>query len=111
LGIADEQFLQLIYLGLKHFRMPPETARVTPTVFSDDELRTLRVPTLVLYGDHEVICDPAAAVARARRLILDVEADRNAGGSQDMVLSHKGFVDARILDFRKKRAAAAKPGV
>ena len=33
--------LDLIYLGLKHFRMPPETAHIMPSVFSDDELRAL----------------------------------------------------------------------
>ena len=58
--------LELMYLGLKHFRMPPETSRVMPTVFSDDELRAMRVPTLLLIGDHEVICDPADGIgARA----------------------------------------------
>ena len=67
--------LELMYLGLKHFRVPPETARVMPTVFSDDELRAMRVPTLLLIGDHEVICDPATALARARRLIPDFEGE------------------------------------
>ena len=64
-----------MYLGLKHFRVPPETARVMPTVFSDDELRAMRVPTLLLIGDHEVISDPATALARARRLIPDFEGE------------------------------------
>ena len=31
--------VELMYLGLKHFRVPAETSRVMPTVFSDDELR------------------------------------------------------------------------
>ena len=46
-----------------------------PTVFSDDELRAMRVPTLLLIGDHEVIYDPATALARARRLIPDFEGE------------------------------------
>ena len=57
-----------MYLGLKHFRMPLETARIMPAVVSDDELRALRVPTLLLIGDHEVISDPARHLERARRL-------------------------------------------
>jgi hypothetical protein len=50
-------FLGLVCLGLKHFRTPPETARVMPTVFSDAELQGMHVPTLVLCGDHERIYD------------------------------------------------------
>ena len=60
-----------MYLGLKHFRVPPETLRVVPTMFSDDQLRAMRVPMLLLIGDHEVLCDAATALARARRLIPD----------------------------------------
>jgi pimeloyl-ACP methyl ester carboxylesterase len=56
LGITDRTFpkvLDLMYLGMKHFRMPLETARVGPSVISDEDLRTLHVPTLILYGEHE----------------------------------------------------------
>lgn len=37
--------LELMYLGSKHFRVPAETSRVMPTVFSDAELSAMRVPT------------------------------------------------------------------
>jgi pimeloyl-ACP methyl ester carboxylesterase len=43
--------LEVMYVGLKHFRVSPATARVMPTVFSDDELRVMRVPTLLLIGN------------------------------------------------------------
>ncbi len=109
LGIVDEDFNRLIRLGLKHFRMPPETARVMLPLLSDSDLRGLRVPTLVLYGEHEVICDPTAALARARRLIPDVKGDLIPGCSHDMCGTQSRLVDARILDFLKKPTAAAKP--
>lgn len=95
-------FLGLVYLGLKHFRMPPETARVMPTVFSDVELQGMRMPTLVLYGDHERICDPATALARARRLIPAIEGDLVPDCSHDMCVSQRRLVDARVLDFLKE---------
>ena len=91
--------LELMYLGLKHFRVPPETLRVMPTVFSDDQLRAMRVPTLLLMGDHEVICDPATALARARRLIPDVQGELVPRSSHDMCFSQHRIVDARVLDF------------
>ena len=101
-GEADARpILELMYLGLKHFRMPQETLRVMPTVFSDDELRAMHVPTLLLLGDHEVICDPATALARARRLIPDFEGELVPGCSHDMCFSQHRIVDARVLDFLK----------
>ena len=94
--------VDLIYLGLKHFRIPPETMRVSPTVFSDAELKALHVPTLLLIGDREVIYDPAAALARARQLIPDIEADLVPRSSHDMWVSQHRIVDARVLDFLKR---------
>jgi pimeloyl-ACP methyl ester carboxylesterase len=91
--------VDLTCLGLKHFRMAQETARVMPTVFSDGELRSIQVPTLVLFGDHEVICDPAAALARGLRLIPDCQGDLVSGPRHEMSVSHHRIVDARILDF------------
>jgi pimeloyl-ACP methyl ester carboxylesterase len=91
--------LDLMYLGLKHFRVPQETLRVTPTLFSDDQLRAMRVPTLLLMGDHEVICDPAAALARARQLFPDLQAELVPRSSHDMCFRQHSVVDARVLEF------------
>ena len=109
LGITDRPgetdarpVLELMYLGLKHFRVPVETLRVMPVMFSDDQLRAMRVPTLLLIGDHEVICDPATALARARRLFPDVQGELVPRSSHDMCFSQHRIVDARVLDFLKK---------
>ena len=101
-------FLGLVYLGLKHFQMPPETARVMPTVFSDAELQGIHVQALVLFGNHERLYDPATALARARRLIPDIEGDLIPDCSHDMCLSQRGLVDARVLDFFKKPTAPSR---
>jgi pimeloyl-ACP methyl ester carboxylesterase len=93
--------LELTYLGLKHFRVPVKTSRVMPVLFPDDRLRAMRVPTLLLIGDHEVICDPATALARARRLLPDVQGDLVPQSSDDMCFSQYRVVDARVLDFLK----------
>jgi pimeloyl-ACP methyl ester carboxylesterase len=89
----------LMHLGLRHFRPPQETLRIAPTVFSDGELQALRVPTLLLLGDREVIYDPARAMARARRLIPNIEGALLPGTSHDMTSSQCRAVDARVLDF------------
>jgi pimeloyl-ACP methyl ester carboxylesterase len=119
LGFTDRAYanlLDLVCLGLKHCRMPIETARVMPALVSDEALRMMKVPTLLLIGDHEVISDPARALERARRLIPDFEGELVAGCRHDMCASRHDIVDARVLEFLKKalvddRAAAARRSV
>lgn len=91
--------LNLLYLGLKHFRIPPETARIMPTVFSDDELRSLKVPVQLLIGDGEVMYNPAKALARAQTLLPDFEGELVPQSSHEMCSSQYRIVDARVLDF------------
>ena len=102
LGITgpDARYIrELTYLGLRHFRVPVETLRVLPVLFSEDRLRAMRVPTLLLIGDHEVICNPATALAQARRLFPDVRAELVPQSSHEMCFSQRRIVDARVLDF------------
>jgi len=91
--------LDVMYLGLKHFRMALETLRVLPVMFPDDTLRAMRVPTLLLVGEHEVICDPATALDRARQLFPDVQCELVPRSSHEMCFSQHRLVDARVLAF------------
>ena len=91
--------LDLMYLGLKHFRISPETLRVVPAAVPDDALRGLQMPVLLLIGANETIYEPAEAVARARRLIPRVHAELIAGASHDMCVTQRGIVDLRVLEF------------
>jgi pimeloyl-ACP methyl ester carboxylesterase/membrane protease YdiL (CAAX protease family) len=94
--------LELTYLGLKHFRVPVETLRVMPVLFPDDRLRAMRVPTLLLIGGNEVVCDPAMAFVLARRFFPDVRGELVPQCSHDMCFTQHRIVDARVLDFLKK---------
>jgi pimeloyl-ACP methyl ester carboxylesterase len=87
-----------MYLGARYFRMQ---AGVMPGVFSDDELRRLQTPTLLLIGQQEVIYDPAASLERARRLIPNFEGELVPRASHDMSFSQAQFVNGRILEFLK----------
>jgi pimeloyl-ACP methyl ester carboxylesterase len=93
---------ELTYLGLKHFRVPIETLRVMPVLFPDNRLRGMRVPTLLLIGEQEVVCDPATALARARQLFPDVQGELVPRSKHDMCFSQHRMVDARVLDFLKE---------
>jgi pimeloyl-ACP methyl ester carboxylesterase len=105
-GATDARpVLELMYLGLRHFRVPVETLRVMPVMFPDDQLRAMRVPTLLLIGEQEVICDPVTALAQARRRFPDVQGELVPQCSHDMCFSQRRIVDARVLDFLKKTPA------
>jgi len=102
-GDAQTTFVfEVMYLGLKHFRIPLETLRVLPVMFPDDKLRAMRVPTLLLVGEREVICDPATALDRARRLFPDIQCELVPRSSHDMCSSQYRDVDARVLEFLKE---------
>jgi pimeloyl-ACP methyl ester carboxylesterase len=98
--------LELMYLGTKHFRMPQATMRVNrgaANALSDDELRSLQMPVLLLFGAGEVIYDPVQACDRARRLIPRFEGGLIPHCRHDMCFNQSRIVDARVLDFLKKR--------
>lgn len=100
-GVMNAGMLNLMWLGLKHFRMPPETTRVGASVVPDQALRSMKVPTLLLFGDGEVICDPVRALDRARRLIPDFKGELVPACRHEMCIRQHEIVDARVLDFLK----------
>lgn len=103
------RIVDLMYLGLKHFRLPPETLRVVINVFSDEELRELQVPVLLLVGDKEVIYDPARALDRARRLLPNFDGALVPGACHDMCFTQYRLVDQRVVDFLKDNALQRRP--
>ncbi len=97
---AMTSVIELMVLGLKHFRFP---RAVAPTVFSDAQLQAMQVPTLLLMGEHEVIYDAAKALSRARRLIPNFEGELVPGCSHEMTLRQRQTVDTRVVDFLNRR--------
>jgi pimeloyl-ACP methyl ester carboxylesterase len=111
-GADATAVLDLMYLGQKHFRMPADTLRAAANAanqLSDDDLRALYVPVLLLIGADEVLYDASTALARARRLIPDLEGNLIPRCRHDMCFSQHRVVDARVLDFLK-RAKAEREG-
>lgn len=108
MGIKDtpgdpisRRLLDLFYLGMKHFRMPPESAFIMPAVFSDEELRALQMPVLLLIGEKEVIYVAANAMARARVLLPNFKGELVPGANHNMCGSHYQIVDAHVIKFLK----------
>jgi pimeloyl-ACP methyl ester carboxylesterase len=75
-------------------------------VFTDAELAGLQAPTLLLIGDREVIYDPRAALARARRLIPRLTAGLLPDASHLLSAERAESVNDRIVAFLEAEAPA-----
>ncbi|HTO87276.1 MAG TPA: alpha/beta hydrolase [Thermoanaerobaculia bacterium] len=77
------------------FRVGANQVRVYPREFSDDEVRAIKAPTLVILGNEEMIYSPAEVAERASRLL-----------PKSRVLMLSGCGHAIPFDAPKEAAAA-----
>ncbi|HLN64610.1 MAG TPA: alpha/beta hydrolase [Symbiobacteriaceae bacterium] len=97
-GHAFPQWLEeLMFLAVKHYRFTK--GGIFPSVYPDEELRSLRVPTLLLLGEHEVIYDPKQALDRATRLIPSLRAELIPGAGHVLIMEQPEIVNGLITDF------------
>jgi pimeloyl-ACP methyl ester carboxylesterase len=91
----DERLEERIRLIFKHYR----SNRSLVADFTDDELRRISAPTLLLWGEYEATYNVAKATARAKRLIpnISVEVIPNAGHTVSD--DQPQLVNARIVEF------------
>lgn len=67
--------------------------------FTEVELRSLKTRTLALWGDQEILCNPNRAMARARALWCDLEADILRDCGHALNRDDPRGVNSRILEF------------
>jgi pimeloyl-ACP methyl ester carboxylesterase len=72
---------------------------VPPSTFSDEELRKIRTPTLLLIGDHEVIYRPEQAIQRATRLVAGLKAEIIPNANHNAEYTAAEAVNEKVLDF------------
>jgi pimeloyl-ACP methyl ester carboxylesterase len=91
----DDDILQSLQVIFKHTRLN----LTRPRVFGEDELRSIRAPTLLLIGECEVICNPARAMQRAKRLMPHVCAEIIPGAGHAINVEQAELVNRRVLKF------------
>jgi pimeloyl-ACP methyl ester carboxylesterase len=74
---------------------------IRASAFTEQELRSVRVPVLVLIGGRSVIYDPHQALQRTR-LIPGVMAEIIPNASHALNAEASGYVNLRMLDFLKE---------
>jgi pimeloyl-ACP methyl ester carboxylesterase len=77
---------------------------VLPRVLTDDELRQVRAPALVLLGEREVVYDPRAAAKRAATLIPNVKVIAIPGAGHAVNMDQPDLVNQHILEYLRPPA-------
>ena len=72
---------------------------VAPKVFSDQELRKVKAPTLLLIGDREVIYNRERVVRRARRLMEDLHYEQVSRANHNAEYTSAEQVNEKITSF------------
>jgi pimeloyl-ACP methyl ester carboxylesterase len=70
-----------------------------PKALTDEELRAVTTPALVLLGADTVICDPVAVADRARQLLPSVKVEIVDGAGHGLPFQMPELVGARVLRF------------
>ena len=91
---ADQ--LAPIMIAARHWRSGRTTAA---RPFTDDELRSIRVPVQLVVAGRSSLLHPRQAVARAEALIPSVRAEIVPGAGHGLPLERPELVNQRILDF------------
>ncbi len=93
----DKTFTDQHLKAVKYFNLKAGIG-VTPALFTDDELKSLDLPVLLLIGDHDVIND-GKSIERARRLIPDITAEIIPDAGHALTMDRPELVDKRIMEF------------
>jgi pimeloyl-ACP methyl ester carboxylesterase len=87
---------ELMLLGILNMRPQPP---IRATTLSDEELRRLHTPTLLLIGGRSVIYNPDRALRRAVQLMPDLEAKIIPDASHALNAEKAEIVNEHILQF------------
>ena len=93
--VLEESFIQLMEEVTRYCK----PAIMFPTVFTDDELKQIDLPALLIIGAKEKIYHPQKAIERAQRCLPDLTAEIIPEVGHLLILDRPEFINTRILRF------------
>lgn len=72
---------------------------VMPTMMSDKELQSIRVPSLLLIGENETVCSAKRALRRIRAIAPQIRAELIPGAGHDLPISQRELMTQKVLEF------------
>jgi pimeloyl-ACP methyl ester carboxylesterase len=94
--VIEESFIHLIEMVMRYCR--PATS-MYPTVYTDEELKQIDLPALLLIGGGEKIYNPQKAIERAQRWMSDLRAEIIPNAGHLLIMDQPEIINARILKF------------
>lgn len=95
-----ESLVDHLDIGLRSFK---PKMMISPTVLSDKEWQSLKLPVLFLIGENEKIYSAQEAVARLNEIAPHIKAEIIQGAGHDLPAVKAETVNRKILDFIGKR--------
>jgi pimeloyl-ACP methyl ester carboxylesterase len=92
--LAENEMVALMWAGIRAYRMEPKF----PDVLTDDELRRINIPALLLTGRRSPLISPREAKDRAS-LMPDARAEVMTGSRHSPSMERTGPVNERIIAF------------
>jgi pimeloyl-ACP methyl ester carboxylesterase len=95
----NQAYINQFYIASKHARINKSLFQMTP--FSDDEFKSLKIPVLILIGDHDIINDEKG-LERAKQTIPNVVADIIPGTGHFLSFDKPTIINKRVVEFLLK---------
>lgn len=93
-----DQLVQKTMLRVRTHRFPPNPL-LAPAALPDEDLEKLNTPTLLIYGDKEVMYDVDQAFKRAEALVENIQTALIPNASHMLIYEQTELVNSHILDF------------
>ncbi|MFQ5631967.1 MAG: alpha/beta fold hydrolase, partial [bacterium] len=94
-----EDWVDEIFVALECFKFK---MLVPPTVLTDQELKSIKVPTLFLVGENEKIYSAEKAVQRLNDVAPQIKTEIILNCGHDLTIVQADMVNKRILQFLKQ---------
>ena len=96
-NLVDFEKFGLLFLAIKY--KDPMSMKFGPYPLPDEALKMIKTPTLLLYGDHEILDDPDQAIKRAEGLMENIQTVLIPNASHMVLYEQTELVNSHILDF------------
>ncbi len=96
---VKKEFMHQLVMAGKYCRLMHGGAGPFPGVFTDDQLRQITTPILLLLGEQEITFDPHAALNRAKNLLPNLEGEVMPNVGHALTMEQPEIANARIITF------------
>jgi len=84
------------FIGLRSYKLKMP---ITPTVLNDEELRNIKMPTLFLVGENEVVYSAQKAIQRLNTVAPNIKTEIIPNAGHDLTIVQAEIVNKIVLDF------------